>query len=233
MRIRGLARLAHAVRRTRGQVVSWWMGLHRWGPNYAVLPLIARDARVVDVGVGDQPDFAEELARAFGARCLLVDPTRKHSRLLKAWCDRARSSEYLCAALGATSGRTQFFESRRDVSGSVFSTHRNIAGAEVEAYEVPVVTLDDLVSRAGGRIDVLKIDVEGAEFEVLERAPAQALGRIGQILVEFHDGTVPEFTRRHRDAAVRQLTANGFTPIEYNGRDVLFVRSPARREKLS
>jgi FkbM family methyltransferase len=209
------------------------MGLHRWGPNYALLPVIARDARVVDVGVGDNPDFAEELARAFGARCLLVDPTRKHSSRLRAWCDLARSSEYLCAALGATSGRTRFFESRKDVSGSVFTTHRNIAAGDVDAYEVPVVTLDELVSRAGGRIDVLKIDVEGAEFEVLERAPAHALERIGQILVEFHDGTVPEFTRRHRDAAVLRLRANGFRPIEYNGRDVLFVRSEAARERLA
>jgi FkbM family methyltransferase len=209
------------------------MGLHRWAPNYAVLPLIAHNARVVDVGVGDHPDFAEELAQAFGARCLLVDPTRKHSSLLKAWCDRARGSEYLCAALGATSGHTQFFESRRDVSGSMFTTHRNIAAGDVDAYDVLVVTLDELVSRVGGRIDVLKIDVEGAEFEVLNRAPAHALERIGQILVEFHDGTVPEFTRRHRDDAVRRLTAIGFTPIEYNGRDVLFVRSETRREKLA
>jgi len=200
------------------------MGLYRWSPNYAVLPPRAGELRVVDIGVGDDPDFAKELARVFNARCLLVDPTRRHSSVLEAWCDREPRFEYLQAALGSASGNMPFFESRRDVSGSIFASHRNIAAGDFERYEVPVVTLDDLVQRMDGRIDVLKIDVEGAEFDVLARARPDTLRLIGQILVEFHDGTVPEFSRQDRDRAVRPLMAGGFTAIEYNGSDVLFCR---------
>jgi len=36
-------------------------------------------------------------------------------------------------------------------------------------------------------IDLLKLDVEGAELEILERAPIDFLRNIGQITVEFHD----------------------------------------------
>jgi FkbM family methyltransferase len=227
MMIRGLARLTFEVRRARGQFVSRRMGLHRWAPNYAVLPRIPRNACVVDVGVGDDPDFAPEMARLFGARCLLVDPTRKHVSVLQSWCDREERFEYLWAALGSSSGRAQFFESRRDVSGSLLTSHRNITTGNVDAYEVPVVTLDDLLERVGGRIDVLKMDVEGAEFDVINRTSREALVRIDQILVEFHDGTVPEFTRVDRDTAIRRLRTLGFDAIEYNGRDVLFVRRSA------
>jgi FkbM family methyltransferase len=207
------------------------MGLHRWAPNYAVLPSIPRNASVVDVGVGDYPDFGQELAQVFGARCLLVDPTRKHSTVLQELCDRHQNFEYLCAALGAASGRMRFFESRRDVSGSLLASHRNIARGDVEAYDVSVVTIDDLIQRVGGRIDVLKMDVEGAEFEVIEKASPDALSRIGQLVVEFHDGTVPEFTRRHREEAVRRLIACGFEAVEYNGRDTLFLRPTLLRDR--
>jgi FkbM family methyltransferase len=209
------------------------MGLHRWSPNYAVQPQLSNGACVIDVGVGDHPDFSEELARVFGARCLLVDPTRKHANVLNAWCDRDRRFGYLCAAVGATPGRMQFFESRRDVSGSIFSTHRNIAAGDVDTYEVPVVTLDDLLRQVGGHIDVLKLDVEGAEFEVLQKASPDALARINQILVEFHDGTIPEFSRRDRDSAIRPLVAAGFKAVEYNGRDVLFFKPAEKHGRVA
>jgi hypothetical protein len=127
----------------------------------------------------------------------------------------------------------QFFESRQEVSGSIFPTHRNVAAGDVDTYEVPVVTLDDLVRQVGGHIDVLKIDVEGAEFDVLERASSAALAEIDQILVEFHDGTIPEFSRRDRDRAIRPLIASGFRAVEYNGRDVLFFRSVRARERVA
>jgi hypothetical protein len=127
----------------------------------------------------------------------------------------------------------QFFESRQDVSGSIFPTHRNVAAGNVDTYEVAVVTLDDLVRQVGGHIDVLKIDIEGAEFDVLERASSDALAEIDQILVEFHDGTIPEFSRRHRDRAIRPLMASGFKAVEYNGRDVLFYRVPQGRVGVS
>jgi len=209
------------------------MGLHRWSPNYAVLPCLSRGARVIDVGVGDHPDFAEELARVFEARCLLVDPTHKHSSVLGDWCNRDSRFEYLRAALGPKPGRMQFFESRRDVSGSMFPTHRNIAAGDVDTYEVPVVTLDDLLEKVGGHVDVLKMDVEGAEFEVLEKATSDALARIDQILVEFHDGTIPEFSRSDRAKAIRPLIANGFSAVEYNGRDVLFYKSVMNRGRAA
>jgi len=233
MRVRGLGRLGFEARRARGLLQSLHLRLHRWPPNYAVMPPFAGDTRVVDVGVGDHPDFAQELAVRFGARCLLVDPTRKHSDVLNTWCDRDRRFEYLCAALGSKAGHMQFFESRRDVSGSIFPTHRNVAAGEVDAYEVPVVTLDDLVRKVGGHIDVLKIDVEGAEFDVLERASSKALAEIDQILVEFHDGTIPEFSRRDRRRAVRPLLASGFKAVEYNGRDVLFFKPMRARSRVA
>jgi hypothetical protein len=75
------------------------------------------------------------------------------------------------------------------------------------------------------------MDIEGAEFGVIEQASTDILSRIGQLVVEFHDGTVPEFTRRHREEAVRRLIACGFEALEYNGRDTLFFRPTVLRDR--
>ena len=50
---------------------------------------------------------------------------------------------------------------------------------------VQTITLDDL-SRAIGMIDLLKLDIEGAEFEVLQTCADETLQRIGAVVGELH-----------------------------------------------
>ena len=70
------------------------------------------------------------------------------------------------------------------------------------------------------------MDIEGAEMEILETAPAELLRRARQITVEFHDFLYPELLPRVK-AIQRRLAAAGFYVINFsqftNG-DVLFVR---------
>ncbi|HEV2734156.1 MAG TPA: FkbM family methyltransferase [Longimicrobiaceae bacterium] len=60
-----------------------------------------------------------------------------------------------------------------------------------EAVEVPVETLDGWMDRRDvERIDLLKVDVEGAELDVLRGARRSlAEGRIGAVVVEFNRDT--------------------------------------------
>lgn len=61
-------------------------------------------------------------------------------------------------------------------------------GAHATALEerVGCVSLSGLVALAGGRIDLLKVDTEGAEYELL--ADAAALAHVGLIVGEYHAG---------------------------------------------
>jgi FkbM family methyltransferase len=57
------------------------------------------------------------------------------------------------------------------------------------AVAVEGVTLAELFERlAITRCDFLKIDCEGAEFEMLLNAPPELFGRIRHICMEYHDG---------------------------------------------
>jgi len=80
-------------------------------------------------------------------------------------------------------------------------------------------------------IDILKIDIEGAEYDVLENIPDSFFDKIGQITVEFHDFVDPELKPRTVEI-VKRMNDLGFShiakPIKHmhgsDYYDVLFYR---------
>lgn len=65
-------------------------------------------------------------------------------------------------------------------------------GHDQESIEVPCIGLADLFDRHElGRIDFLKIDCEGAEFEILYGTPEEMLRRIGAIRMEVNVAKTP------------------------------------------
>lgn len=73
-----------------------------------------------------------------------------------------------------------------------FTTSATIFTSEKEAGEslaVPCVTLQELMDENGiGKCDLLKMDCEGAEYDILYNCPPNYLQRIDQIDMEVHRG---------------------------------------------
>jgi FkbM family methyltransferase len=59
---------------------------------------------------------------------------------------------------------------------------------------IPAVAVDDLIRQFDGRIDLLKVDIEGAELGVLRAGAERWMDRIGTIAVELHDHIQPGCT---------------------------------------
>jgi hypothetical protein len=97
---------------------------------------------------------------------------------------------------------------------------------------VPGTTIEDLLARH--RVDraaLVKLDVEGAELEILEALEPDTLARIDQLTVEFHDFIDPEQSGAVQ-AVTARLRAAGFQCLRFSldNSDVLFVN---RRKPLS
>jgi FkbM family methyltransferase len=92
------------------------------------------------------------------------------------------SAEFVQAAVGPEDGTARFHVDPR------YSNRGHVDDAG--QVEVPVVSMPTLLSDLD-RVDLLKIDVEGAEAGLL-RQDASWLDKINAIIIEFHSGTEHE-----------------------------------------
>ena len=68
-----------------------------------------------------------------------------------------------------------------------------------DAREVTAVPLSTVVERCGTRVTVVKMDCEGCEAEILEKAGA-SLDAIDHLVAEYHDALVPDVVARMQRA---------------------------------
>lgn len=144
---------------------------------------------LVDVGAS-QGDFAFALESYCGLRkAMLIEPQPKRIEELKARFRDPRFS-FSCAAASSTSSVANMEVLNWDYSSSLLSIRQDLSGAygdlNMKVREViPVQTagLDELCGKFDGQIDLLKIDVQGAEAQVIEGA-AKTLERVSIIWME-------------------------------------------------
>lgn len=114
-------------------------------------------------------------------------------------------------ALGSKSGTATFFIPESHVRGSLVNNENILNGhSAVRKEQVMVSTLDEMVIETGcKRIDLLKIDVEGSEFDILKGAEkAIDEGIIFAIQFEFGTGQI---TTRHYLHDYFNLLGKNFT----------------------
>jgi FkbM family methyltransferase len=175
------------------------------GAYDAVAPARA-DAVVVDVGAGFG-DFAIRAARRWpGARVVAAEPYPGSYRLLleNVAMNSVSNVEALPYAItGAEAATTRLAVGAREAV--LFSTGADAGGASIE---VPARTLENLFEElAIERCDVLKLDCEGAEYDILLDAPSAVLARVEAIVLEYHVGVAPHGP----EDLARRLEADGFS----------------------
>jgi FkbM family methyltransferase len=142
----------------------------------------------------------------YGCACLAVEPVPAlFSRI-----EGGPRLKKLQLAIDGTGGEVALHLSANPQANSLFP---EIAGAYDcrETLRVTATTLDELLARERlQHVDLLKLDVEGAELRVLAMASDEALRRIGQITVEFHDLLAGSDAAGPIRAIKRRLARAGF-----------------------
>lgn len=110
-------------------------------------------------------------------------------------------------ALGKIKGKAEFFVDRDERTSYGASLNKYMAGKRpLISFTVDTDCLSDYIL---GPIDFLKIDIEGAEFDVLEDlAEKNKMSSISQIQMEYHYH--PEFFSRSLAEVLKFLEAAGF-----------------------
>ena len=147
--------------------------------------------RGVAIDAGANIGLYSHALRRHYRRVIAFEPNRVVSRPLEAW-SRGRV-ELHQAALSSTSGEFAFFIP--DGAAGWASLHREHMppGANVKEIRVPAMTLDSLELED---VCLLKIDVEGHEYEVLKGADATLKRCRPTVIMETRDQRAAELLGR-------------------------------------
>lgn len=187
--LRWLPRIPLAVRvRRRGRVVRVW--LQTYGDLDVLHELYVRDeyapavlpesaATIIDAGANIGLSTLDLRARYPDARIVAVEPDPRAAALLRRNVEPA-GVEVHQLALSDADGEAELYTSETAV---VAGLQRTLG--DQRAVRVRTARLQTLLERVGAqRIDLLKLDVEGAEARVL--APGPGLDAVEHVVGEVH-----------------------------------------------
>ena len=189
--------------------------------SHSFLPaLLPADAVVMDLGA-NCGRFSTEVHDRFGWRCIAVEPN-------PAMFDRIPERSGIIriqAAIATRDGPVVLNLASNPESSSLLSIS---SAAKVGTVTVAGLTLASVASTAGcDRIDLLKMDIEGAEIDLLKSVPDEQWARIRQITIEFHESMGLSTIAQVR-GAIAHLEQIGFTALKMSLThygDVLFVNT--------
>lgn len=187
---------------------------------------LSQGSIVYSLGVGDNIEFDLALIRKYGVEVHAFDPSPPSIDMLG---DRDLPSQFHFHtwAVAAEDGSLKLYPCANKDGSKSKIMYTLIAGdASVDdPIEVPAFSLSSITTKLDhDRIDLLKIDIEGAEYEVLDALLASDI-KPTQLLVEFHH-RFPGIGIEKTADLIKRLGDAGYKifAISDIGREVSFLR---------
>ena len=184
---------------------------HQWhGSDYGGWCIcttdLSNDSVVYSFGVGDDITFDLSLISSYSLHVHAFDPTPRSLEWIKHQ-QLPSKLHFYPYGLAAYDGLAPF---RQPANPNHVSFSMEIQpDSNAELIQAPVRSLATILSELGHtKIDILKMDIEGAEYSALPTI-LNAQAEIRQILVEFHH-RFKTFSWNDTKKAIRQLKQSGY-----------------------
>lgn len=183
---------------------------------------LGRGSTVLSVGVGQDISFDLAVNRKHGCRVILMDPSPTGVATIARHTPLPPGMTFSPAGLAGTDGPVAFAAPEHPAEGSF----RPVSGKEAPpASTFPCARLKSVMESNGVRtLDLLKIDIEGFEYEVIDDLLSSGAD-VRQLCVEFHHGIVPGVTRMKTLKAIARLALGGFSLCNHEGLNHTFIRA--------
>ncbi len=214
--------LPRGYRRFGTRYGGWWVDTRSLSPT----PVL------IDCGLGEDVSFPVEFTKSFpNSRIVGVEPNPRSLEYCHKNCPK--NMEIIEKAFWVNSDEVVIFHLPRPdkdlpdgadgVSGSLHNNHEYVVGGD--SIKIPTIDLDNILLQLKcDKCDVLKLDIEGAEYEVLNQLIRdRKIKKVDQLLVEFHHG-VTKHTIRDTNKVVKNIISCGFDLIHTEGRNYIFRR---------
>jgi FkbM family methyltransferase len=208
---------------------------------------------IVSCGLGEDASFDVQIASRYGANLVIVDPTPRAIQHFDGIMSRVGSGAQqaytttgaqpieaydlrrispsqlkLCRkALWNHNSALKFFAPRdpRHASHSIVN-YQNEYATDTAHITVEAMTIDKLIEAYGiNQIQLLKLDIEGAEIEVLTDMISKRIYP-SQLLVEYDELSVPSRRARDRIAnAHALLISSGYCLVHRETQNFTYIRT--------
>ena len=207
------------------------------GTDYGGWHFVERNlygSTIISAGLGEDGSFDLEFARKYDANVIILDPTPRsidyfnHVVSLDRNKDIVTKLHLVKTALWNSVGEVKFFSppNNAHVSHSIINFQNDYAD-NTDHINVSATTIDCIISDHNldlTNLPMLKLDIEGAEIEVLEDMLKKRIFP-KQILVEFDELNIGSKSGAVRVNMVHEmLTQNGYQIVYINGSDFSYLR---------
>jgi len=168
------------------------------------LDLIPFGSTVISAGIGEDISFDSGLINLKNCNVIGIDPTEKARKYVE-----NNKNEHFCflqkALYSESNKKIRIYKNTNPdyVSESITPSHKSVS--ETDFYEAETISLEDLLNKYKN-VSVLKMDIEGAEYEVLSSISKLD---IPQICVEFHHFCT-DFTANDTEKCIKRLHRMGY-----------------------
>jgi len=183
-----------------------WYG-NRYGGFYVCPEFLNENSIVYSFGIGEDISFDKIIIENHDCQVFGFDPTPKSIKWIKS---QYLSDKFIFFDFGISnkSGFVEFYLPKNPeyVSGS-YIIQNNVSIKE--KIVVKMKSFVDIINELGHKhIDVLKMDIEGAEYDVIDSILNTKIS-ISQILIEFHERLF-ENGKLQTQKVIEKLISNGF-----------------------
>lgn len=179
-----------------------------------------KDTIVYSGGVGRDISFEFELAKQFNCQIYLYDPSSTAEETIHQWKILPNNIRFFKTGLSKFDKKIKFAFPDKEIEGSFKKIVNDNSSSQYVEYQCN--SISNLIKINGHhKIDLLKIDIEGFEYEVLEDIIENNIV-VNQICVEFHH-FLPEIPKASTTKILKALKNMGYEIIHKRMTDYTFL----------
>jgi FkbM family methyltransferase len=185
----------------------WEIFIHR---EYDKEPLcvVEEGDVVLDIGA-NKGFFTLNALQKRASKVYSVEPVNHSYEQIKKLLNDFPNVEAINKAIGETNGTISMFVDSDDSATNCVTTYGEMFGRESNKVDVESVNINTLIEQIDSKINYMKVDCEGSEFELFKTITEQNLKNIDKLVIETHGDEIDTFVHKI-------LTDNNFRVHKHN-----------------
>jgi FkbM family methyltransferase len=163
---------------------------------------------VLDIGA-NKGFFTLNALQKGASKVYSVEPVKHSYEQIKKLLNDFPNVEPINNAIGETNGTISMFVDSDASATNCVTTYGDMFGRESNKVDVESININTLIEQIDSKINYMKVDCEGSEFELFKTITEQNLKNIDKLVIETHGDEIDAFVHK-------TLTNNNFRVHKHN-----------------